>query len=447
MPDTTLLGYLLERFSGAEYVFSIVLLLAATWAFRYLGGLKPNRKQLLALGAAAVLWLIGIGGHRLWEFYAARFPKDVAGILVPRIKGDDRGNSLQQRLVSTLDAALASEAPEVRMQVHACDKAVVEDVGLTKAHESARKVGRKYRAMLVLWGNGDAAGRFFPRLTVVDERPPTEQERTYGVLDIRNIELPSMLVSEPAYLAHFVAGFARYGENQYGPALAHFEAALRWPVPGERRTDVAAIHFFAGACCWLIAQGQSDMAERFDNAIDHYTAVLEPVTKAGNAELWAATQNNLGNAYSSLPTGDRAGNLRKAIDCHEAALRVRTQDRFPVDWAMTQNNLGAAYAQLPTGDRAGNLRKAIDCYEAALRVYTEKSFPGDWAMTQNNLGNAYADLLQAEDRVENLRKAIGCYTAVLRVYTEAAFPYEHDFVMGNLRDAQAELDALGGAAD
>jgi hypothetical protein len=42
---------------------------------------------------------------------------------------------------------------------------------------------------------------------------------------------------------------------------------------------------------------------------------------------------------------------------------------------MTQNDLGYAYSDLPTGDRAANLRKAKVCLEAALRVYTESGFP------------------------------------------------------------------------
>ena len=101
------------------------------------------------------------------------------------------------------------------------------------------------------------------------------------------------------------------------------------------------------------------------------------------------TQNNLGTAYSDLPTGDRGENLRRAIACYESALRVCTEADFPSDWAMTQNNLGTAYSDLPTGDRGENLRRAIACYESALRVYTEADFPSDWAMTQNNLGTAY----------------------------------------------------------
>ncbi len=84
----------------------------------------------------------------------------------------------------------------------------------------------------------------------------------------------------------------------------------------------------------------------------------------------AGCRNNLGNAYRSLPTGDRGENLKNAIGCYEAALRVRTEDGFPVDWALTRNNLGNAYGNLPAGDRGENLKNAIGCYEAALRVYT-----------------------------------------------------------------------------
>jgi hypothetical protein len=36
---------------------------------------------------------------------------------------------------------------------------------------------------------------------------------------------------------------------------------------------------------------------------------------------------------------------------------------------MTQNNLGTAYSDLPSGDRGDNLRRAIACYEAAVRGY------------------------------------------------------------------------------
>ena len=59
---------------------------------------------------------------------------------------------------------------------------------------------------------------------------------------------------------------------------------------------------------------------------------------------------------------------------------------------MTQNNLGDAYSDLPSGDRSENLRRAIACYEAALRVYTEADYPADWAEIQNDCGLVFEAL-------------------------------------------------------
>src|SRR5207245_10970210 len=86
---------------------------------------------------------------------------------------------------------------------------------------------------------------------------------------------------------------------------------------------------------------------------------------------------------------------------YPTALEVRTREAFPGDWAATQNNLGAAYSDLPAGDRQANLERAIACYEAALEVRTPEAFPVDWATTQNNLGTAYGHL-PAVDCRDNL---------------------------------------------
>jgi tetratricopeptide (TPR) repeat protein len=145
----------------------------------------------------------------------------------------------------------------------------------------------------------------------------------------------------------------------------------------------------------------------------------------------------LGNAYSDLPTGDRAANLAKAIQCYTEALRVYTPEAAPLDYAMTQNNLGTAYADLPTGDRAANLAKAIECYTEALRVYTPEAAPLDYAMTQNNLGNAYADL-PTGDRAANLERAIQCFQEALSI--EHVPVWERTRYLRNLGDAYAELE-------
>jgi tetratricopeptide (TPR) repeat protein len=141
---------------------------------------------------------------------------------------------------------------------------------------------------------------------------------------------------------------------------------------------------------------------------------LDACERADDIESCAGLQNNLGEAYRNLPTGDRATNLEKAIQCYQEALRFYTPEAAPLDYAMTQNNLGNAYRNLPTGDRAANLEKAIQCYQEALRFRTPEAAPLDYAMTQNNLGVAYADL-PTGNRATNLEKAIQCYTAALQV--------------------------------
>ena len=99
------------------------------------------------------------------------------------------------------------------------------------------------------------------------------------------------------------------------------------------------------------------------------------------------TQNNLGNAYAELPSGDRAANLARAIDCYAEALRFRTAEAAPLRLRHDPAQLGNAYAELPSGDRAANLAQAIDCYTEALRFCTAEAAPLDYAMTQHNLGS------------------------------------------------------------
>lgn len=59
---------------------------------------------------------------------------------------------------------------------------------------------------------------------------------------------------------------------------------------------------------------------------------------------------------------------------------------------MTQNNLGAAWSDLPTGDRAANIMKAIECYEAAIEVFSVDEFPRDHGIVSRNLKLAKAEL-------------------------------------------------------
>jgi tetratricopeptide (TPR) repeat protein len=158
-----------------------------------------------------------------------------------------------------------------------------------------------------------------------------------------------------------------------------------------------------------------------DIAIIGYELVLNIFTREDFPQDWAATQNNLGIAYSDKITGNRAENIDEAIACYQLALQVYTREDFPEKWATTQNNLGNAYLFKITGNRAENIDDAIACYQLALQVYTREDFPQDWAMTQNNLGSAYSDKITG-NRAENIDDAIACYQRALEIKTPEAFP-------------------------
>jgi class 3 adenylate cyclase/predicted ATPase len=207
--------------------------------------------------------------------------------------------------------------------------------------------------------------------------------------------------------------------------LENVQQAVAWSEEKEPKLFAVAVHAFS-----LYLRQTC----RFSEDLRFQQEQLRRLDPKLNAEAWARTQNNLGNAYACLPTGNRDDNLAKAIACYEAALRIRTEQDFPVSWAMTQNNLGNACLSRETGDRGENVAKAITCYEAALRVRTEQDRPASWAMTQNNLGTAY-DNLPTGDRGENAAKAIACYKAALRVYNEQDFPVDWAAAQHNLGTA------------
>ncbi|MCC5900139.1 MAG: CHAT domain-containing protein, partial [Phormidium sp. BM_Day4_Bin.17] len=202
---------------------------------------------------------------------------------------------------------------------------------------------------------------------------------------------------------------------------ACYEAALSVRKRGTAPLDWAETQNNLGNAYKNLPTG--DRARNLQQAITCYNAALSVRTRETTPLEWATTQNNLGNAYREMSTGDRAANLKKAITCYNAALSVRTCETAPLQWAMTQNNLGNAYREMSTGDRTGNLQQAITCYEAALSVRTRETAPLDWAETQNNLGLAYSDLPMG-DRAGNLQQAISCFKAALTVRTPQLFPLD-----------------------
>jgi tetratricopeptide (TPR) repeat protein len=429
---------ILDKLAGADFWIALGFLAAAIVLWVLIGTTKKHEKKVLLrqIGVSLVLVLLAGGAiwmHQVLFLHEPVFPKDVTGILVMRIVGDDTLNSLQGDLVEKLNAELQKEAADQQVEVHAGGETLDESKGLADAHDRARAIGHRLNAKLVIWGRKIGEKKFYPRITVMAalEKWSAARERTHEEQSITELHLPEELVDEPFYLIHFAGGYSYYIQKNFKEAVVNFKAALR--RKGSSANELADLQFFTAVCDLSLAAGQRNIGANCQEAIELFAKAAK-VYEATDKGKWAKTQNNLGIAYSELPTGDRAENMKKAIAAHEAALGVFTQKDFPTDWATAQNNLGSAYWALPTGDRAENLKKAIAAYEAALRVYTEKDFPTDWAKTQNNLGIAYSDL-PTGDRAENLKKAIAAYEAALRVCTEKDFPTDWAMAQNNLGSA------------
>src|SRR5262249_28672658 len=67
------------------------------------------------------------------------------------------------------------------------------------------------------------------------------------------------------------------------------------------------------------------------------------------------------------------------ITLYEGLIQQFQPDEDPILYAYIQVNLGNAYSELPSGDRATRLEKAIACYKEALRFLTPETRPRQYA--------------------------------------------------------------------
>ena len=368
-----------KKLSGFNLVVAVIALviIALYW---WLSGKKIVGKPRLGQRLLRVLGIILIAGvvigvQALFVQFPKVFPGWKVGILVAHIEGDE-GNDIQQHLVNTLNTELKKDTILMGIEVKTLPLTITETMG----HEEARKYGRKYKAKLVIWGSrgGDLSKRIIhPRITVISEEYLSAKVANQDLKArvIEEVKLPPASVERPVFLIHFVLAQSYYSQYEFENAKIEFEKCLELP-----RKDIA----YENSIRFWLAMTYADLGhylgktEYLAKAIDVYRHFLNIWTERDFPLDWAATQNNLGVAYSEIPTGDRGENLKRAIECYENALRVRTERDFPINWAATQHNLGVAYSEIPTGDRGENLEKAIQCFRNALKVWTEEKFPYDY---------------------------------------------------------------------
>jgi CHAT domain-containing protein len=266
-----------------------------------------------------------------------------------------------------------------------------------------------------------------------------------GTLEKEEVDTSKMLAALLVEFGNIIQQFPlgnRLGNLEIG--IAAYETALQVRTREAFPQDWAATQNNLANAYRNRIRGEK--ADNLEQAIAGYENALQVRTREAFPQDWAMTQNNLALAYSDRIRGEKADNLEQAIAGYENALQVRTREAFPQDWAMTQNNLALAYSDRIRGEKADNLEQAIAGYEKALQVLTRDAFPQDWAMTQNNLALAYSDRIRGE-KADNLEKAISGYKSALTVSTRDAFPQEFANTSFNLGHAYQKATQWQNAYD
>src|SRR5438046_1782732 len=114
---------ILDKLVGADFWIAVVFL-AAVFIFWRLIGTKTREKKVLhrQIGGALVLVVLAVGAIWVNHFFFLRdpaFSKNVIGILVMRVVGDETLDSLQADLVENLNRELREEAVGQQIEVHA----------------------------------------------------------------------------------------------------------------------------------------------------------------------------------------------------------------------------------------------------------------------------------------------------------------------------------------
>src|SRR5213595_440082 len=243
------------------------------------------------------------------------FSKNLTGVLVTRLVGDDPLNSLQGALVEKLNAELQKEETGQQIEVHASSDILNENDGLKAAHERAWAIGERLNATIVIWGRKIGEKQFYPRITVMAAPKGWRavRERTHDK-SITELHLPKELVDEPFYLIHFAAGYAFLLQSNYGETLLHFKAALG--RQGALPKELADLQLFAAYCHYSLGDSDEASAE-YDKAIADYDEVIRLDPKDVFAYIYR------GCAY------DDKGDYDKAIADYDEAIRLDPKYALP----------------------------------------------------------------------------------------------------------------------
>lgn len=454
MPEK-LIDLVLRWFDGLDLLIATIFLAGGWLVWQWKFANKRNRKRLERSfefwGLVSGLAIIVILFPHLISRVNNTFAYDQTGVLILRIVGD-RDNSLQRDLVSSLNAQLKKLHLANNIVIRASDEQLDDtQLGLPTAQETARALGARRNAQIVIWGNRTGERKFWPRLTVVNESVGSMfSGDVLDVQEIDNMKLPEELVSEPICLAVFIAGRSSFIKGQYAEALNYLNSASTFSR--SESPEFALLEFSIASCRLKMARSSSNCKEVVGQAIDNLTSAARGFDRTNSPHAWARTEGNLGLAFhykANLFNGnEKMRYLSQSALALQAALEVITPEPFPREWAITQNNLASVLCEQATQthdvEAVRLLEKAASIFRSLLPTIQREEFSMAQATVQNNLGfSLHEEAMRSSNpnKTRLLEEAITADRAALELLDQQDVPLDRERVQSNLDNALKDLAA------
>ncbi|OQX11160.1 MAG: hypothetical protein BWK80_45050 [Desulfobacteraceae bacterium IS3] len=290
-------------------------------------GKKIRRINLCIFGVSTFVlaWLIYASYTSVPEpeaFKEGDYGIFVAGFEEKAENPKHTGKSVQGTITSSLNARFS----ELKIDDTQAREIPVSYIPFFTSHEQARKIGKKYHADLVIWGEITLAG-VIPNITVVNQGSESfiiKSETTLlkdtlthvALSEIKDIRLPA-LTDEPTMLVAFVTGMKYYSKGDYEKALEYFEKTL--PENPTKYIDTAPVFFYIGNIHVVTKEHDKAIADHwesfysskseYDKAIADYNKAIEMDPK-----LIETYNNKVVTHYSKGEYDKAMMDYNKAID-------------------------------------------------------------------------------------------------------------------------------------
>lgn len=401
---------------------------------------RRKRVRRSAVAGLILLPILSLSGVVGWQYFQSLPAKDII-VLVAEFDGPDpKTYGVTEKVINQLRQATENYAD---VRVEALNKSITEQEG----SKTARTVGEKRKATIVIWGWYRNPGEVVP-LSVNFEvlRSPKDLPelgqtakgniQQAAIADLKSFTLQTRLSNEMSYLSLFTLGMARRAAGDWEGAIARFSDALSQKTESSSSLNQSLVYFYRGSAYLLKGDYNRALADlnqaikRQPNFVEaHAIRVIGYLAKGeynralADANLAIKLKPDMALAYDNrgliylatgdynraiadfnqtlklLPAADHASDSIHADGSQVGTLKLSDSGVSVVNFAFSEvsdyliyNNLGTAYYA------KNDFARALEALNQAIKLQPDRAFAyfnrASVYFSQKNYDYALADLNQ-----------------------------------------------------